>query len=82
MGTGGIWRRRWERLKAGESFGKLPLRTCLERSVPEPYRSLDWALVPAKLAQGLNTTTNNNSTPGYTKWPSHLCFYTEIAQSV
>jgi hypothetical protein len=28
--------------------GKLPLRTCPERSVPEPYRSPDWALVPAK----------------------------------
>jgi hypothetical protein len=46
----GIWRRSWERLKAGESNGKLALRTCLERSVPEPYRSPDWALVPAKLA--------------------------------
>jgi hypothetical protein len=32
----------------GESNGKLPLRTCLECSVPEPYRSPDWALVPAK----------------------------------
>jgi hypothetical protein len=36
--------------KAGESNGKLPLRTCLECSVPEPYRSPDWALVLAKLA--------------------------------
>ena len=27
---------------------KLPLRNCLECSVPEPYRSPDWALVPAK----------------------------------
>jgi hypothetical protein len=34
-------------LRAGESNGKLPLRTCLECSVPEPYRSHDWALVPA-----------------------------------
>ena len=35
-------------LKAGESNGNLPLRNCLECSVPEPYRSPDWALVPAK----------------------------------
>jgi hypothetical protein len=41
-------RRKWERLKAGESNDKLPLRTCPECSVPEPYRSPDWALVPAK----------------------------------
>jgi hypothetical protein len=39
---------KWERLKAGESNGRLPLRTCLECSVPEPYRSPDWALVSAK----------------------------------
>jgi hypothetical protein len=45
---GGIWRRKWEHLKAGKSNGELPLRTCLECSVPEPYRSPDWALVPAK----------------------------------
>ena len=32
----------------GESNGKLPLRTCSGCSVPEPYRSPDWALVPAK----------------------------------
>jgi hypothetical protein len=32
----------------GESNGKLPLRTFPECSVPEPYRSPDWALVPAK----------------------------------
>jgi hypothetical protein len=32
----------------GESNGKLPQRTCQEYSVPEPYRSSDWALVPAK----------------------------------
>jgi hypothetical protein len=48
--------------EAGESNGKIPLRTCLERSVPEPYRSTDWALVPAKPAQRLNTTTNNKFT--------------------
>jgi hypothetical protein len=41
---------------AGESNGKLPLRTCLECSIPEPHWSPDWALVPAKLAQGLNNT--------------------------
>jgi hypothetical protein len=39
----------------GESNGKLPLRTCPGCSVPEPYRSPDWALVPVKPAQGLNT---------------------------
>jgi len=31
-----------------ESNGKLPLRTFPGCSVPEPYRSPDWALVPAK----------------------------------
>jgi hypothetical protein len=30
-----------ERLKAGESNGKLPLRTCLDCSVPEPYQLPD-----------------------------------------
>jgi hypothetical protein len=47
----GTWRHlaaKVERLKAGESNGKLPLRTCLEYSLPEPYWSPDWALVPAK----------------------------------
>jgi hypothetical protein len=39
----------------GESIDKLPLRNCPGCSVPEPYRSSDWALVPAKPAQGLNT---------------------------
>ena len=34
--------------KGEESNGNLPLRNCLECSVPEPYRSPDWALVPAK----------------------------------
>jgi hypothetical protein len=46
--SGGV---KWERLKAGESNGKLPLRTCPECSVPQPYRSPDWALVPAKTGQ-------------------------------
>jgi hypothetical protein len=58
---GSIWWRRWECLKAGESNGNLPLWTCLVRSIPEQYRSPDWALVPAKPAQRLNTTTNNNN---------------------
>jgi hypothetical protein len=44
----------------GEINGKLPLITCPGCSVSEPYQSPDWALVPAKPAQGLNTTTNNN----------------------
>jgi hypothetical protein len=33
-----------------ESNGNLPLRTCPGCSVPEPYQSLDWVLVPAKPA--------------------------------
>jgi len=33
----------------GQSNGKLPLRTCPGCSVPEPYRSPDWALVPAQI---------------------------------
>ena len=41
---------KWERLKAGESNGKLPPRTCPGCSVPQPYRSHDWALVPASPA--------------------------------
>jgi len=48
VANGGTWRLKWERLKAGESNGKLPPRTCPACSVPEPYRSHDWALVPAK----------------------------------
>ena len=44
----GTWRLKWEHLKAGESNGKLPPRTCPGCSVPEPYQSHDWALVPAK----------------------------------
>ena len=49
-GRTGTWRRKWERLKAGESNGKLPPRTCPGCSVPEPHRSHDWALVPANAA--------------------------------
>ena len=48
IADGGAWRLKWKRLKAGESNGKLPPRTCPGCSVPEPYRSHDWALVPAK----------------------------------
>jgi len=33
---------------AGESNGKIPLRTCPGCSIPEPYRSPDWALVLAQ----------------------------------
>jgi hypothetical protein len=47
-GRGGTWRQKWERLNAGKSNGKLPLRTCPGCSVPEPYRSQDWALVRAQ----------------------------------
>ena len=49
-GRTGTWRRKWERLKVGESNGKLPPRTCPGCSVPEPHRSHDWALVPANPA--------------------------------
>jgi len=48
VADGGTWQLKWERLKAGESNGKLPTRTCPGCSVPEPYRSHDWVLVPAK----------------------------------
>ena len=48
VADGGTWRLKWERLKAGESNGKLPPRTFPGCSVPEPYRSHDRALVPAK----------------------------------
>ena len=37
---GGTWRLKWERLKAGESNGKLSPRTCPGCSVPEPYRHM------------------------------------------
>ena len=40
-GRTGTWRRKWELLKAGESNGKLPPKTCPGCSVPEPYRSHD-----------------------------------------
>jgi hypothetical protein len=33
----------------GESNGKLHLKTCPGCSVPEPYRSPDWAPVPAQI---------------------------------
>ena len=48
VADGGTWRLKWECLKAGESNGKLPPRTCSGCSVPEPYQSHDWALVSAK----------------------------------
>ena len=48
IADGGTWRLKWKRLKAGESNGKLPARTCPGCSVPEPYWSHDWALIPAK----------------------------------
>ena len=49
-GRAGTWWRKWERLKAGESNGKLHPRTCPGCSMPEPYRSHDWVLVPANPA--------------------------------
>jgi hypothetical protein len=38
-GRGGTSWRKLERLNAGESNGKLPLRICPRCSVPEPYQS-------------------------------------------
>jgi len=35
---------------AGKSNGKLPPSTCPGCTVPEPYRSHEWALVPANPA--------------------------------
>ena len=40
-GRGGTWWRKWERLNAGKSNGKLPLRTFPGCSLPEPYQSPD-----------------------------------------
>jgi hypothetical protein len=40
-GRRGTWWRKWERLNAGESNGKLPLRICPGCSVLEPYHSPD-----------------------------------------
>jgi len=37
-----------ERLKSGESNGKLPVKICPGYSVPEPYQSPDRALVSAQ----------------------------------
>ena len=37
-----------DKCEAGESNGKLPLRTCPGCSVPEPYQSPDWVLVSAQ----------------------------------
>jgi len=48
VADGGTWRLKWERLKAGGKQCKLPPRTCPGCSVPEPYQSHDWALVPVK----------------------------------
>ena len=48
VADGGTWRLKWE--GPGESNGKLPPRTCPGCSVPEPYRSHDWALAPASPA--------------------------------
>ena len=48
VADGVTWWVKGERLKAGESNGKLPPRIWPGCSVPEPYRSHDWALVPAK----------------------------------
>jgi hypothetical protein len=45
---GGTWWRNLERLNAGESSGKLPLRIYPGCSVPEPYQSPHWVLVSAQ----------------------------------
>ena len=41
---------KWERLKAGGKQWQTTPKNCPECSVPEPYRSHDWALVPASPA--------------------------------
>ena len=38
---GGTWRQMWERLKAAESNGNLPLRNFPRMQRAEPYRSPD-----------------------------------------
>ena len=43
-----MWRRRLKCLKSGESNGSLPLRPCPGSSMPEPYQSPEWALVPVQ----------------------------------
>jgi hypothetical protein len=45
----------------GESNGKLPLRTCPECSVPEPYWLPDWALVSAKTSPRAEYQSINKS---------------------
>jgi hypothetical protein len=58
-----------EILKAGESNDILPLGTCLECSVPEPYRSPDWALVLAKtVPKRLNTNDVDDGTSNLVKY--------------
>jgi len=73
----GTWRPKWERLKVGESNGKLPPRTCPRCSVPEPYQSHDWALVPAKPGlQGwilMNECKQRHSEQQYEIWCSRGC---------
>jgi len=42
------WLLLYEYITMGENNGNLPIRICPECSVPEPYRSPDWVLVPTK----------------------------------
>ena len=51
----------------GENNGNLPLRICPGCSVPEPYRSPDWVLVPAKtgLRAGVDSASNRNEYQEY-----------------
>jgi hypothetical protein len=47
------------------SNGKLPLRTCPECSMPEPYRLPNWALVPAKTGPRAEYQSINQSIGKY-----------------
>jgi hypothetical protein len=62
VGTGreGIWRRKWERLKAGKSNGKLPLKLAQIAACKSHAGRLTGLLFLPKLAQGLNTSQSIN----------------------
>ena len=70
--------------RVGGSNGKLPLRTCLGCSVPEPNRSPDWALVPAQNGpKGLNNiyyltciyTSNFTHLSSFSMTNTYCCVY-------
>ena len=82
VADGGTWRLKWVSLKVGESNGKLPPRTCPGCSVPEPYRSYDWSLVPAKPSlQGWILMNEGRKDNGRERWPSWLNDSRKLRQS-